>query len=98
ICFPEGSNDHSKPCNKRSYSSRGTGASNRFSIGKDVVDEDTVHSTEWLDSLFRTGSCGFVLLLQLPQLVPALVLFGLGGITIFFALKPEAKPVHRTSL
>ena len=76
----------SRPGDKRSYSSRGNAASRRFSIGRDVVDEDTVLSTEWLDSLFRTGSCGFVLLLQLPQLAPADVLIFFGGVGVFVIL------------
>src|SRR5258708_2565814 len=52
-----------------------------------------IRQKSW-DSLFGIGSRGFVLALQLPQLAPAGVLFGFGGIGVFVALEPKPEPVH----
>src|SRR5258707_2574753 len=48
----------------------------------------------WSRRLFLGGFVlGVVLLLHLAEFAPALVLLSLGGVWIFFALKPEHKPV-----
>src|SRR5260370_21762453 len=49
-------------------------------------------------SLFGSSSYRFVLLLQLPQLAPANILFSLGGVGVFVTLYPEPEPVDGAAL
>jgi hypothetical protein len=44
----------------------------------------------------RAGGLLFVLLLQLAEFSPTLVLLGLRGIGIFITLQPESKPIRDT--
>src|SRR5260370_14903924 len=63
----------------------------------ELIVEDTPNALAGL-SLFITGSYGFVLLLQLPQLSPASVLFTFLWVGVLVTLQPEAEPVHRAAL
>src|SRR5260370_42597212 len=57
--------------------------------GADAAPDATATLVRYASFLLR-----FVVLLQFPQLAPALVLLGFRRIRILFALQPETEPVH----